>query len=563
MIYSRKRFLIFVVLLPLLYLLILLRLVQIQFFDRTLYQQKAKELHERRYPSFPKRGEIVDRNGFPLAFDIPRYSIFYFRKGDKAPNKELMKIASLLNIDVEKFFQTLQKRKFVYLVRGVDENAVELVKKFRIEGLGWEEMYIRYYPQRELFASVLGFVGRERKGLRGLEYYYEQYLKGEKGIAHAMRDGKGRLLPSSKYFIKPPRPGYKLVLTLDQRIQYILMEELTKTHRFYHAKRSVGLMLNPQTGEILAMVSLPTFDPLRFWEHKPSLYKNLAIEFVYEPGSTFKVITMAAALEEKVVRPEEKIFCEWGAFSLYGHVIHDHEKFGWLTVGDALVYSSNIGLTKIGMRVGEKRLYSYIRRFGFGAPTGIDLPGEEKGILRPVAQWSKISIGAIPYGQEIGVTPLQLAVAVSSAINGGKLLKPFVVKRIEDERGRIVLERKPQVVRRVISPRTSSLIREMMVQVVERGTGVRAKIKGYRVGGKTGTAQKYVPGKGYNSGKYVASFIGFLPAQKPKFLLLIVVDEPQGGHYGGEIAAPCFRRVMERVLCYWEPIPKNIELAKK
>ncbi len=552
--YLRRRRIVFSIVLPLLYLFLLLRLWDIQVWRRERLLQKAKEIHLRRYRILPRRGEIVDRNEFPLAFDLPRYSVFYRRTKENVPEAKLKKLASFLGEPYERLEDLFIRRKFVYLLRNVDENILQGIKEIGIPGVEWEEEFQRYYPTGSLLAPLLGFVGRDRKGLRGIEYFYDSYLQGIKGVGVALRDGKGRLLPSSRRYLQTPRPGYRLVLTLDYRYQYILAEELKKAHERYQARRSVGILMNPNTGEILAMVSFPTFDPGNFQDFSPESYKNLAIEFVYEPGSTFKVITLSAALEEKVVKPEEKIFCEWGSFSLYGHVIHDHEKYGWLTVEDTLVFSSNIGLTKIGMRLGEEKLYQYIKKFGFGSPTGIDLPGEEKGILRPLSQWSGISIGAIPYGQEVGVTPLQLAVAVSAVINGGELLKPFVVKKILDDRGKEVYKRGREVIRRVISPSTSLLMRKIMREVVRRGTGVRARIEGFEVGGKTGTAQKYEPGKGYQSGKYTASFIGFLPVDKPRFLLLVVVDEPQGGHYGGEIAAPVFRRVMEKILCY-ETLP--------
>ncbi|NOZ63425.1 MAG: penicillin-binding protein 2 [Caldiserica bacterium] len=562
MIPYRGRFFWLVIFLPFLYLLLILRLFQVQILQQDFFFQKARKLQDTSITITPQRGEIVDRNGIPLAMDRISYSVFYRPISSLPQSEKLAKIASLLGYPEETLSKKLTLGRFVYLRKSVDPELVKELQKYRLKGIEWKESFRRFYPSGPLAAPILGFVGKDRRGLYGVELFYDRYLKGEKGIIQAEKDGRRRILPSSRKTLVRPQEGYRIKLTLDEKLQYILEDELSKTHKKTGARASVGILLNPQTGEILAMASYPSFDPNRFWESSPSNYKNRAISMVYEPGSTFKVITMASALEEGVISPGKEIFCENGNFTLYNRTIHDHEPYGWLSVKAILWHSSNIGMTKIGMKLGEKKLYTYIRKFGFGEKTGIDLPGEEKGILRPYSKWSRVSIASIPYGQEIGVTPLQLVMGVAAVINGGYLLKPYIVKEIERS-GESSLRRKKEVVRQVISSRTSEIMREMMVGVVERGTGRKAQISGYSIGGKTGTAQKYVPGKGYNSGKYTASFIGFLPASHPELLLLIVIDEPKTNHYGGEIAAPCFKRVIERVLCYWTPQLQGRIMAKK
>ena len=563
MIPYRGRFLWLLILLPLLYLLLLFRLFQIQILQKDFFHQKARNLQDTSITISPRRGDIVDRNWIPLAMDRLSYSVFYRPVSSSLPQSEkLVKLASLLGYPKKTLNEKLNLGKFVYLRKDVDIDLVQQIKKYRLKGIEWEEKFARFYPSGQLAAPVLGFVGRERKGLSGIELFYDQYLKGKEGIIQAEKDGRRRILPSSRKILVAPEEGCRVRLTLDEKLQYILEDELSKTHQHTHAKASIGILMNPQNGEILAMASYPSFNPNSFWKFPSTSYKNRAISMVYEPGSTFKVITLASALEEGKVSPEKRIFCEKGKYTLYNHTIHDHEPYGWLSVREVLWHSSNIGMTKIGMKLGEKQLYTYIKKFGFGEKTGIDLPGEEKGILRDYSKWSKISIGAIPYGQEIGVTPLQLAVAVSAIANGGYLIKPYIVKEIERD-GNIILRRKKEIVRKVISTTTAEIMKEIMVGVVEKGTGRKARISGYKIAGKTGTAQKYVPGKGYNARKYTASFIGFLPASHPEILLLIVIDEPKGIYYGGEIAAPCFKRVIERILCYWIPQPKGKIMAKR
>ena len=534
--------------LPLIYLLLFLKLFQIQVLQKNFFSKKANSLHEISIKIHPKRGEITDRNGNILAADRQSYSIFY-RKFSLPENKKLGKLASLLGYSKNALIGKISGKKFAYLQKGVDNELVEEIKKLKLKGLGWEKEFQRFYPSGDLAGPVLGFVGKDRKGLSGVELFYNKYLQEKKGVIKAEKDGRGRILPSSEWVVSPSRKGYTVKLTIDERFQYILEEELKSVHKEYNAKESAGILINPQTGEILAMASFPSFAPDSFWKYSPSRFKNRAISMVYEPGSTFKVITMASALEERVVSLKDRIFCENGKFLLYGRVIHDHEPFGILSIPEILWHSSNIGITKVAMKLGKNKLYRYIRKFGFGEKTGIDLPGEEEGIVRKPYEWSKASIGAIPYGQEIGVTPIQLTMAVGVIANGGYLLKPYIVKEIASDE-KIILKRKKEVKRRVISTRTANLMKEMMAGVVKKGTGIKARITNYRIAGKTGTAQKYIPGKGYNSGKYIASFIGFLPVEKPRFLLLIVINEPEGLHYGGEIAAPCFKKVMERILSY-------------
>ncbi len=555
MLINGKRYAIVSFFLPILFLLIIWKLYLIQIVHNPDYQKRARRYHRVSLSLDSERGKILDRKGKVLAFDVTRYSVFYRPVKENWSRGEEESLATVLGMEMGKIRQKLKKKRFVYLARGVEEEVIKKLEKLNLKGIGWEREKRRFYPCGSLASQVIGFTGVDNQGLAGVEYYYDSFLKGKKGEWITERDGRGVLLASVEEKYYPPVPGKTVILTLDEGIQYLLEKELKKTHEETRAKRSVGIMVNPQSGEILAMASLPDYNPNQYQFSSP---RNWAIGMVYEPGSTFKVITLSIALEEKVVEPEQKIFCERGSFPFYGHLLHDHHPYGWLTVKETLWFSSNIGLTKIGMKVGEERLYNYIKKFGFGEKTGIDLPGEEKGILRPLSHWSKVSMAAIPFGQEIGVTPIQLAMAVSAIANGGYLLKPYVVKEIRDKEGRIVYRGTRKVKRRAISSETARLMRQLMEGVVEKGTGRKAQIEGFRVAGKTGTAQKYVPGEGYDSGKFVASFVGFIPVEKPQFLLLLVIDEPEGLYYGGEIAAPCFKRVMEGVIRYCGMSPRDL-----
>ncbi|MCK4401593.1 hypothetical protein KAW08_04755, partial [bacterium] len=342
--------------------------------------------------------------------------------------------------------------------------------------------------------------------------------------------------------------GTNIVLTIDEIIQHILERELDRLVEKFSPKSVTGIVMNPNTGEILAMANRPTYDPNNAGSFTHDCRRNRAVTDAYEPGSTFKIITAAAALNNKVFEPEDVIFAENGSYRFMRHTIHDHDPYGKITFRQALEVSSNIAFAKIGIKIGSKELYKYIRLFGFGAKTGIKLPGEAKGLLRSLSRWSKLSVGVIPFGQEISVTPLQLITAISAVANGGNLMAPMIVKGF-----------KPRVVRRVVSFKTSKVLSEILTGVVETGTGINAQIEGYTIAGKTGTAQKYIPGEGYSSKKYVASFIGFLPVPNPQVAILIMVNEPQEAYYGSIVAAPAFKNVAQDVLRYLNIFPDKGE----
>lgn len=543
--------------------ILIARLYYLQIIKHEDFLNKVKKTHKITLKLESKRGIIYDRFRRELVLNTPCISIYARPKRIEEKDKVATHLASILKKDPAWIEEKLKSpRPFVWLVRKAEYGLMKDINSLQDKGIGWVEENKRFYPEGALASHILGFTGVDNRGLEGMELKYDSILRGEEGYWVTTRDARGELIPTLGEKFLPPKNGLSLVLTLDKIIQYIVEKEVEKGYRETEAVGVTAIVMDPSTGGILAMANRPTFDPNNFQNYPTSTFKNRAISEIYEPGSTFKIITAAAALEEKVFSPEDKIFCENGTFRLAGHTIHDVHPYGLLTFAETVQFSSNIGLTKVGIKLGEKKLYRYISSFGFGRKTGIDLPGEEAGILRPLSQWSKISLGAIPYGQEIGVTPLQLICAISAVANGGLLMKPYLVKEIINEKGRVIRRIKPQPVRQVISPNTAQILARIMERVVERGTGLNAAIKGYKIAGKTGTAQKFIRGEGYSPTKFVASFVGFAPADNPRVAVLVVVDEPQGSHYGGTVAAPIFRRIVRQTFEYLEIKPqKGIRLA--
>jgi cell division protein FtsI (penicillin-binding protein 3) len=388
-------------------------------------------------------------------------------------------------------------------------------------------------------------VNIDEEGMGGLEYRYNENVRGDAGRVVIMTDARGR---SFHRVEEASVPGANLVTTIDENIQYIIEKELKAAMERTRAKGISIVAMDPHSGEILGMANYPTFNPNEYSRYSPTSWINRSLSQVYEPGSTFKIATAATALEEKLATPDEVIDCQMGSIVLYGHRIGDAHKFGLLTVKQVIQHSSNVGAIKLGLRIGDERFANYIDRFGFGHPTNIDLPGEERGLTKPPSRWSKISIGAISMGQEIGVTPLQVLSMVSAVGNGGILYRPFVVKKIEDPRRSVVRETEPQGTR-VMSAQTARDLQDMLDSVVTDGTARDSKLAGYTAAGKTGTAQKIVDGH-YGGHKYVASFAGYAPATNPTVALIVVIDEPQGAYYGAQIAAPVFKNVAEQVLRY-------------
>jgi cell division protein FtsI (penicillin-binding protein 3) len=422
------------------------------------------------------------------------------------------------------------------------------VRELQLDGIGFLSESRRYYPKRELASQLLGYVGLDNEGMSGIEYAFEEVLKGRKETVVVATDARRRPVGHTE---KPSTEGQSLVLALDESVQHMAERELERAMAETQSMAGVVVVVDPFTGEVLAMANRPTFNPNRFASYPPSRWKNRAVTDAYEPGSMFKIVTAAAGIQERVVEPHEVLDCGRGAIEIAGVTINDHAVFDKLTFTEAVVRSSDIGMIRVAQRLGREQFARYLREFGFGSPTGVELPGESAGLLRPTSKWSALSLASLSFGQEVGVTALQMAMAASAVANGGYLMRPLVVKRIEDKDGRVVKEARPLAVRRVLQAETVDTLTEILKDVVREGTGKKAAVPGYVVAGKTGTAQKVDASGRYSMVDHVASFVGFVPASRPALVILVSLDTPKGPHNeGGDVAAPVFARVAEAALRY-------------
>jgi cell division protein FtsI/penicillin-binding protein 2 len=530
-------------------LVIVLRLVDLQTFRGEHYRIQADNQQQGFIVLTPRRGDILDRNLKELAISVRADSVYAQPPKIQDPMAVARRLSPLLGVPTDALFEPLSSQKnFVYLRRGVSLDTSRRVRDLEIEGVGTHEDTTRIYPGKDLACHVLGIVGVDHAGLEGVEYLYGKELSGSKTRIDLRVDAKR----NSFYRDTPDAPtrGNNLVLTLDSTIQHVAQAALAEGVRSTGALNGSAIVMDPRTGEILAMASYPEFDPNEYRDFTPSQRRNRCILDLYEPGSTFKVITLSALLNESLVDPNEVIDCRAGRARLGHKVYHEAgSSYGFLTVAQVIEKSSNIGTVQLSLRLGEQRMHDYAARFGFGQPTGIDLPGEEAGILRDTSQWSKVSIGAIAIGQEIAVTPLQLVRAVAAVANGGYLVKPLIVKRVVSPSGDTLFEARSER-HRILQASTTATARRILSLVVEEGTGTKAQLRGYSSCGKTGTAQKFIDGH-YSSSKYVASFVGFAPADDPALITLVVINEPRGGlYYGGYVAAPVYKQIMERALIH-------------
>jgi cell division protein FtsI/penicillin-binding protein 2 len=434
----------------------------------------------------------------------------------------------------------------------------KLLFQKRWEGIYWESDTMRFYPKAPLLSNVLGFVGSENKGLEGIEFAFDSYLRGDKGYSSFEKDALGGEIPlSAKH--SPPRPGNDVVLTIDASVQFFVEKALDAAMERTKAQRGIIIVNDPRSGDILAVASRPSYDNRYFSQYESSRFRNLAFEMVFEPGSTVKPLVMAAALEEKVVNLNNQFFCS-GSIMVHNHRVRDIKAHGAQTLEDIIINSCNVGIIEIARKIQENKLYAYLKDFGLGEASGIGMPGEERGLLRPPKEWSLLSIGAIPIGQEMMVTPLQLLKALSALANKGILMKPRLVSRIVGVGGKVVEEFPVTPLKRVVSEKTAAMVLGMMEKVVEKGTGKRAFIEGYRIAGKTGTGQKVDASGRYAPGKFYSSFVGFFPLPEPRFGILVMLDEPQGEYYGGDIAAPVFREIALNIIDYAGIISKDAEV---
>lgn len=535
------------------------RLYYLQILCHSKFSEQAKKEQENIISVSPKRGIIYDRHMKKLALNIPSYSLYASPLKISYPEKVAKKLSPTLKEKSSEILSQLKKKKnFVWLKRKLSLAEKRKIEKLHLTGIGFIEEVKRFYPEKNLASHLLGFVGVDNQGLAGLEYFYDKKLRGKKGYFLVNKDALGFTIPFATKIIQPSSPGKDIILTIDSNIQSIVEEEISRTLKLTNAKSVEALFMDPQTGEILASASKPNYDPNLFSHYSSSERKNKIIQSLYEPGSTFKCFTSAALLKEKLVSLGENIPCD-GPLHLADHTFYDWKRFkGNLSFIQVIQHSSDIGMIKVAQRMNKDLFYKYIRLFGFGTKTGIDFPGEEKGIVRPPSQWSLIDLPCISIGQGIAVTPLQMVTNFCALINGGKLLKPYLVKYISSPEGKVIEKNEPQIKRKVISSSTSQKIRELLRKVVEGGTGMKAKVEGYSLGGKTGTAQIPAPDKrGYLANKYIASFIGFAPADSPRIAGIVIIKEPAGVYWGGEIAAPLFGRILRRVLPYLNILPSK------
>jgi len=556
--YPRRLYTVFFFFVFFLFFLIF-RLFYIQFFRFSFLKELAKKQHNLYIQIPPRRGNIYDCQMRPQVINLSRHSLYAIPNQIKDKESLINKLTNILDLDTNYLRDRIYRDKsFVWIARKLPPSKVKEILNLNEEGLGFVKESLRAYPNRHLASHILGFTDIDNVGLEGIELFYNDYLKGRSGFGLFLRDARGKILDLGEKIVLP-QDGFDLVLTIDEVIQYIAERELDKVFKVFKAKSASIVIINPFTGEILAMANRPTFD-LNYAKDSPShLRKNRAITDIFEPGSSFKIVTAAAALETGMIKEDQKFFCENGSYQVANHILHDHQPHGWLTFKEVIEQSSNIGTTKVAQILGPKVIYHYIKAFGFGSPLGIDLPGEAKGMVKPPSLWSKTSIGAVPIGHEVGVTALQLVSAISVIANGGILMRPFVLKEIRDKYGVTIKQNFPFIIRRVIQEDTALRLKEILAGVVENGTGKLASIEGIRVAGKTGTAQKIGEDGRYVHDRFVASFVGFAPLDNPRIAICIVVDEPKPYYFGGVVCAPVFKKVASEVLNYLKIYPKPFE----
>jgi cell division protein FtsI (penicillin-binding protein 3) len=530
------------------------RLVQIQILRHDHYVNRATKQQERILALPPARGSILDSRGRILAESVAAESLYADPQAVTNPGDVATRLAAVRELGLSA--GELEKKlrapgEFVWIARQVNADVARRVQQLRLPGIYSLEEPRRSYPKGALAANLLGYVGIDGEGLGGIEHSWDRYVRGRPGKVTLLRDARRGMYLLGGEGANAAVDGLHVVLTIDEVIQFITERALHRAITRYRAAGGSVVVMDPKDGSILAMASRPTFDPNRYREFSSSSWRNQVVQNAYEPGSTFKIVTAAAALEEQVVTPSQMLDCGEGQIVIANIAIREHggARFGLLSFEDVIAKSSNVGTIHVAMALGRGRFYRHIRRFGFGERTGIDVPGEAMGILRSPERWSQISAAEISIGQEIGTTPLQMVQAISVVGNGGLKYDPRIVDRVVDDSGRTIYEVPMSPPERVISERTAAILNEMLKTVVTRGTGSEAALKEHVVAGKTGTAQKAGRG-GYLPDKVIASFGGYVPADRPRLAILVVVNEPKGEQYGGVIAAPVFREIAEASLRY-------------
>ncbi len=513
----------------------------------------------------PRRGNIYDRNGKELAISVLKESLYADAREIENPDRLAGMLADILHVPEGVLRRKLGSRKsFVWLKRKISAGQADKIAALKVRGLHFKREYARVYPYGDVAGQVLGFTNVDGHGLEGAELFYNSYLRGETDSLNVLWDALRKPIARSGLSQKSP-DGNSLWLTIDSQIQFYAEKELRRAVERFDADSGEVIVIDPNSGEILAMAVYPFFNPNNYRYMSPEQWRNRAITDSFEPGSTFKIVLFASALEERLFRTRDIVYCENGTFRIGNHVIHDVHPRGWLTVADVLKYSSNIGSVKIGERLGKRRFYAWIKRFGFGERTGIDLPGEARGFVRNYRKWTKIDMAAACFGQGISVTPLQMTLAMCYVANGGKKLVPHVMKSIISPDGRVIETFRLKQREEVMAPATSRCLKRLLVRVVENGgTGVKAAISGYSVAGKTGTSQSYdVRTCSYDTKKGTASFVGFAPSDEPKFVVGVFIHNPKKACYGGVVSGPVFREVCAHALLYAGIPPKTTIVEKR
>jgi cell division protein FtsI (penicillin-binding protein 3) len=555
----RSRTLIFAAFVACAFLGILGRLGYLQVLKHDEYSRLAEAQRAKTVPLRPKRGPIVDRTGLVLAESSVAESLFGLpgRMSDTA--RVASALAPILGEPTADIARRLDPdKRFVWVKRKLPPRTAQAVQDLHEPTLGFIQESLRLYPNRELAAHVVGFEGLDGKGLSGIEQAWDVHLAGAQGKALVERDALGRHVTGAPIVLKASVPGQGVALTIDATLQYIAEKEVDAAWRRTRAKGAMAVMMDPRTGEILAIAIRPTFNPNAFVAATDEERRNRAITDPFEPGSTFKVIMAAGALEEGVVRPTDRFYGENGKIKIASAVIGDWKPFGWLTFSEVLQNSSNVGSIKAGLQLGQERYYKYITGFGFGQPVGLGLPGESRGQLRPPPQWSALSLATMSIGQEISVTAVQMVAAFAAIANGGRLMQPQIVRALLDAHGREVRAFEPKAVRQVISPETARELTTILTAAVREGTGHNAAIPGYDVAGKTGTAQKMDPStRRYSHAPGILSFVGFAPADDPRIAMIVLLDEPKNEKWGSEAAAPIFSAIGREALRHLNVPPRG------
>lgn len=535
-------------------LVVVARLVHVQLVKHDHYVARAQRQQESTIELAPVRGSILDVKGRTLAESVSAESVYADPQAieDRRAVAKALASVSGIGVTAREIEARLRGRGgFAWIARQLPPHVAAEVRKLELDGIYFLEEHRRSYPRNTLAANVVGYVGLDGEGLSGLEHSFDGHVRGTPGKVTVLRDARRGMYLVGGEGPNRPRDGHDVVLTIDAIVQFIAERALAKAVEKYNARGGSVIVMDPQDGSVLASASMPTYDPNRYREFPPASWRDRNVQDFYEPGSTFKIITAAAGLEEGLVTPSQIVDCGDGAITVANVTIreHDDHRYGLMSFQDVIAQSSNVGTVRVALSLGPRRLHQWARRFGFGERTGIELPAESQGLLRRVEKWSQVSNASVSIGQEVGVTPLQIVRAVSAVANGGVRVEPRLIARVVDSEGRTIMTPPVRQPVRIVSEKTAAVLNEILKVTVARGTGGNAALAEHVVAGKTGTAQKAGRG-GYMPGRYVGSFVGYVPADKPRLVILVAIDEPRPQHYGGTVAAPVFREVAEATLRY-------------